>query len=729
MQPYIVPGSPNREHLTPVHARGDAANEPRIRRGATDAEWQRAVDLGLTEYLLPVVCADPGELVRLTERSPEDPRKVPSIFTGRMREGRREYRGIQGWTASRTTLAEVATWRGEPDYGLAIQARAVRAIDVDVDESVLAREIEDVIADHLCGIPLPARRRPGSARFLIGLRIEAPLQKRRIVTSAGAIELLADGQQFVACGTHKSGARYKWDSGEIPDFVVVDAAWLDALWADLEQRFGVEPAAVATAPATVHDSRGAIDLDDVVPPAVIDDLRSALGALNAEDYHAWIAIGQALRGLGDTGFGLWASWSATAPNFDADALDAKWASFSGDRTGYRAIFAKAQAAGWKNPRAGVTPSSTSPRVARPERPRFEFVSFAELLAERTPSEYLIGGLIPTESTVLLVGESKAGKSFLAVAWGASIAAGRDWCGRRVRQGATFMLAGEGRSGLLKRADAWAQENSIDQSRFPICFSRGAAALTDPSSAEDVIEAVETLSDTHGRPSLVIVDTLHRNFGSGDENSASDFGRFLSSIDAMRDRLGCTVLVVHHTGHQAPGRGRGSSAIRAAVDAEYLLTTNGERRTLTCTKMKDDAEPAPMHFELKQVVLDGWPRNEDGVLPTSAVLVPADPPPTLPRATRKLGKWGQHVLGALEARVGLDGQGGVPVDDLLTAAAEREPDPGEGKRDRRKENAERALRTLVENGRLTESAGIVRFNVQESADLSVAGTGGGDGDED
>lgn len=81
---------------------------------------------------------------------------------------------------------------------------------------------------------------------------------------------------------------------------------------------------------------------------LIRDLRSALGHLSADEYDEWIAVGQALKPLGDEGLALWLDWSQTSDKWES--RDAKrWETFDADRTGYQSIFAKAQRAGWSNP--------------------------------------------------------------------------------------------------------------------------------------------------------------------------------------------------------------------------------------------------------------------------------------------------------------------------------------------------------------------------------------------
>ncbi len=41
----------------------------------------------------------------------------------------------------------------------------------------------------------------------------------------------------------------------------------------------------------------------------------------------------------------------------------------------------------------------------------------------------------------------------------------------------------------------------------------------------------------GKPVLIIIDTLHRNLGPGDENSAQDIAAYVKAADALRLRYG------------------------------------------------------------------------------------------------------------------------------------------------------------------------------------------------
>lgn len=128
-------------------------------------------------------------------------------------------------------------------------------------------------------------------------------------------------------------------------------------------------------------------------------------------------------------------------------------------------------------------------------------------------------------------------------------------------------------------------------------------LSDPE-VNEFVAAIENADI--GFPSLFIIDTLARNFGGGDENSVQDMGRFVAVVDRLLVRFpGCAVMVVHHTGHNDKGRGRGSSALPAAADTIIGLSAGDEGRNITvaCKKQKDAAEFPTMHVRRTVVQLD------------------------------------------------------------------------------------------------------------------------------
>lgn len=51
---------------------------------------------------------------------------------------------------------------------------------------------------------------------------------------------------------------------------------------------------------------------------------------------------------------------------------------------------------------------------------------------------------------------------------------------------------------------------------------------DASAAMEVEHEIARLAECHGQPALIVVDTLARNMGAGDENSNADIGTFVSA---------------------------------------------------------------------------------------------------------------------------------------------------------------------------------------------------------
>lgn len=234
---------------------------------------------------------------------------------------------------------------------------------------------------------------------------------------------------------------------------------------------------------------------------------------------------------------------------------------------------------------------------------FQFIAVAHL-KYRAP-EYIIGELIETDTLGLMFGDPGCGKSFLAVDIALSVASGTPFHGRDTKQGAVFFVAGEGHNGLARRFAAWSQARGISLAGVPLFKSERAAQFLDVSSAKAVADAVERLAAQHGSPALIIIDTLARNFGAGDENNTKDMSEFVVVIDDLKARFpGCSVLIVHHSGHAAKERARGAMALKGALDCEYRVEKDGRELKLVNTKMKDAEPPQDLYFTFKQVDLDG-----------------------------------------------------------------------------------------------------------------------------
>jgi hypothetical protein len=259
----------------------------------------------------------------------------------------------------------------------------------------------------------------------------------------------------------------------------------------------------------------------------------------------------------------------------------------------------------------------------PQAPEgFTFHDVSTLVSNIQPIQWLVRDYLERDSLAVIYGAPGGGKSFLSVDIAASVATGRPWQGHKVTRGRVFYIAGEGHNGLARRFRAWELANDTPIPPGVLYKSGGAMAAMDAGNVEEVVGIIVSIcGDT--APALVVIDTVARNYGPGDENSTADMSKFISNLDtAIRRRFACCVLMVHHTGHEA-GRARGSSALKAAIDAEHEITKD-EAGTIKLKNVKmKEAELGPdMLFKLRGVEIPGL-LDEDGLPVGSAALGPAD----------------------------------------------------------------------------------------------------------
>lgn len=201
--------------------------------GATFDEWVAFdIVLGLTEDLLPVVSNPEAEVSKNSAIKQKG--KVPSKYN---RD--RKVVGISEWTAFKAAGKDITQWSKETDYGICVQTRHVRALDIDVSSSA-------PILNFIWGLGFrfPLRQRANSGKCLFVFRLPGQFAKRVCRVEGGIVEFLANGQQFIAAGTHTSGARYEWADG-LPDTLPeLTTEEFESLWQDLTERFAVEAPAV-----------------------------------------------------------------------------------------------------------------------------------------------------------------------------------------------------------------------------------------------------------------------------------------------------------------------------------------------------------------------------------------------------------------------------------------------------------------------------------------------------
>lgn len=298
---------------------------------------------------------------------------------------------------------------------------------------------------------------------------------------------------------------------------------------------------------------------------------------------------------------------------------------------------KGEPPGWRSPRADdllaklVPASDFTPRLER---------------------AYVVKGWLNAGAMSVVYGESSVGKTFLALDLAAHVAAGREWNGCRVRQGAVLYIAAEGGQSFGNRVAAiegrdglplWVLPTTVD-----LCKTDGDTGA--------LIRLVRHLSEIHGGYALIVLDTLARSMGSGDENASPDMGAFVRNVDRLRAMTGAHVLIVHHTGKDRAKGARGHSSLRAATDTEIELAKEGETIVAEARKQRDMAAGRRFAYRLREIELG---QDQDGDPVTTCVVEPTETPEKAVNAAPK-GK----------AKVALQA-----LDDALATAGQVRTNPG------------------------------------------------------
>ncbi|WP_306114188.1 MULTISPECIES: helicase RepA family protein [unclassified Roseovarius] len=243
------------------------------------------------------------------------------------------------------------------------------------------------------------------------------------------------------------------------------------------------------------------------------------------------------------------------------------------------------------------------------------------------SRYLVKGWIDRETVSVVYGESNVGKTFFALDLAMHVAAGRPWHGHLIggvnegSNGPVLYIAGEGGYGINNRIEAI----RLDQPELIQSIEGNGEFLLLPTAldlcakgdATALVSALERLDDIP----LIVIDTLARSMGTGDENTAKDMGAFVRNIDFIRAQTGAHIMVIHHSGKDTSKGARGSGSLRAAVDTEIELTRSGNVIMAETRKQRDMPTGQVFAYTLRGVEIG---IDEDGDKVTSAVVEQTDP---------------------------------------------------------------------------------------------------------
>lgn len=199
----------------------------------------------------------------------------------------------------------------------------------------------------------------------------------------------------------------------------------------------------------------------------------------------------------------------------------------------------------------------------------EIVSIEEIIKDNSemPPQIISDGILIDEGLLLITGEAKARKTFLAYNLAFGIAKGGDFAGFKfpVRKKVLFLVAEGGRHSnyaRLKKISNSFDEGKLGELNFSfknkLLFDNGSTDLKD--LRDKIIEK---------KYEVVFFDPFVR-YHTANENSAQEVAEVFRTIRELMNELNISVVLVHHTGKNAYQGARGSSVINGEYDSQITI---------------------------------------------------------------------------------------------------------------------------------------------------------------
>lgn len=197
-------------------------------------------------------------------------------------------------------------------------------------------------------------------------------------------------------------------------------------------------------------------------------------------------------------------------------------------------------------------------------------------------------LIEGDGIAWVYGQSGSYKSVLAMGMACSVATGRDWCGRKVRQGPVLYISAEGGSGILTMRSAWEAANNARADHLMIHIAApdiatlrltGGHDETGRASASEVVQRLNEIKDITGQhAALIVIDTYAQTSGGDMREDVSAYERNLRRLIAIA-APGASALVIDHTTKEGSSW-IGSNAKLANMDMVAMVSRKDDSVVLS-----------------------------------------------------------------------------------------------------------------------------------------------------
>tara|TARA_R100001443_G_scaffold108702_3_gene119512 strand:+ start:674 stop:2941 length:2268 start_codon:yes stop_codon:yes gene_type:complete len=250
---------------------------------------------------------------------------------------------IDDWQNAEATHDDLACWAKKyPESGIGVLCKNTIAVDVDCRNVSMVKKLAAWLEEN---VGIAAARIGNQPKMLFAYRgnPRKKIKSAEFECQEGnkhAVEVLADGQQFVAFGIHPDTNKpYRWLKS-YASLDSVDHQDLPELTEDMARKF-IDFFERKAREAGWQESRKGLDgnlneYDELLAlrpkfEAESGDVTEMLAKVDPDiDHDHWFRIGMALHHQfdgGDEGLQLWAEWSAEGEKFKDGECEKRWESF------------------------------------------------------------------------------------------------------------------------------------------------------------------------------------------------------------------------------------------------------------------------------------------------------------------------------------------------------------------------------------------------------------------
>jgi hypothetical protein len=530
---------------------------------------------------------------------------------------------------ARQTPPEGATaWPDQIALSTGVLCDGLRVIDVDVDDSTAAYQVQQCAFQILGRAPI--RSRPDSPRFALVYRTsEDAARKRTKDGRLGRIEALTTGNQFVVAGLHAtSGQPYLWQNGDLRQWplqslTIVTIHALTAFMEAAAQIIGSTPAkperlVSATSEGVSERERAYAEQALSSELAKLAKMGSGSGRNNA--------LNVAAHSLGTLVGAGWIEGRRVALALLDIAKANGYIAKRGEQAAKNTIDS-GLTAGIAKPRSplgttnlplidlsGVTVKGkplTSQSGALPVKPRRAVTLTAMSDVQEAPIRWLWDGYLPSGMLTLLSGAGGTGKSTLAFSLAAIVTTGGKWPDGTDCHSARNVLIYSSEDDVATTIKPRLMLAGADLAKVraveSITADDGERQPFDPASD---IEALRDAANAIGGVSLLIIDPIVTAV-IGDMHKANDVRRSLQAIVDFAAEMDCAVLGITHFAKNTAGKNPtdrviGSQAFSALARMVLVAAKEeeSERRVLTRSKSNISVDSGGFSYEIKPYTLPG-----------------------------------------------------------------------------------------------------------------------------